>query len=1082
MSTSLRRASVSALSALAIVLTALVAVAAPSGAAQGFTFERYAGANRFDTARLIAIDTFGTADHVLIATGVNFPDALAGSYLAGSTGTGAPILLVLPTAIPAETDAAITSLRATKATILGGPAAVSETVANQLRARGLTVDRAEGLNRYETAKAVALRPGAANVGTVDNDRTAIVATGRVAADALAGGPLAYAGKLPTLLTEPDSLVQPTRDALTQLNIRRVLLLGGPAAVSENVRNQLAAMNITVVRLEGTTRQATATAIAAFAKDKLAFDNSHVNLARGDDFADALTMGPHGGKDRSVIVLTGNPGTLTETTRAYLAANCSTLTTGHIAGGEAAVSATVAQEATTAAASCAPVNRATVTTTSSSVAQGGQITGTHTGNNVQSVTVTGCGLNQAVTRNANGNFTLTVPTSQAAGQCTLTFTTTFTDNATETDTVPMTVTAAQQNFAVTPTAAATQTNGTNRSFTATGLGTTPIDIALFRCENVTTDAGGTVFTQSPNSSGAATQGSPTSTITVVNGAANPATSAGNGGTVINNVAPQNGQVTFTITGPTGAGAPGECVIPVIFSDTNTNNTLDVNTTTGRPTETFEVGGRTTFLPNEASSGTFTASDVRVTDKVGNQFSACLITGASTSANPTAEPTGGCATYLYDNNDTYTLNGVTNSVGLAAFEAALSANDDVSGTYATDPAGVSNFNLTDEAPLAPANTSATATGTSVTVRWDDSLTPTVESYNVYRLTAVNATTACPNTTTESSLTTGETPARTYALVTTVTDKSGTSATDAQYSYTDTSLTANTRYCYIVRAVDAADESNNSDTSVAPGTQPAQVNTGAAPTNPGAPTITDVRASDGGLSSLLDAGDVHQFIFNQPMATTVAANGSTYRVTDADGTIADIVCGSGSTCLLEPTGTYNGTNYPANQVMRVNITATPTPVAGGAGTTAGLQYPVTITSVSVANFRDADEGLVLDLTNSPDKVIDTTSGAITPTPNTVAPTLSSASGSGSALTTNWSEGVVGVNFAGFTVHAPADGTCAGAAVATGTAFTSDDGNPQLGVTLNTPQAPATYFLRIAAGSVRDLDGNTNALVACQSVTFTA
>ncbi len=66
----LRRAPIVALCA-AIVAALFIPLASGAGAAQGFTFTRYAGANRFDTARLIAVDTFGTAQTVLIATGVN---------------------------------------------------------------------------------------------------------------------------------------------------------------------------------------------------------------------------------------------------------------------------------------------------------------------------------------------------------------------------------------------------------------------------------------------------------------------------------------------------------------------------------------------------------------------------------------------------------------------------------------------------------------------------------------------------------------------------------------------------------------------------------------------------------------------------------------------------------------------------------------------------------------------------------------------------------------------------------------------------------------------------------------------------
>ena len=431
----LRRAGVSLLAGL-VALVGFAVIATPVGAAAGFSFHRYAGANRFDTARLIAIDTYGTAPTVLMARGDLFPDALAGNYLAGSTGQGAPMLLTRSDSLPAETDDALRTLGTNRVIILGGPDAVNSSVESQLRGRGLQVEREFGQDRFETAQAVAQRPGPGNVGSIDGARTAIVASGRNFPDALAGGPLAYASKLPTLLTDTNSLPAPARNGLTNLAIRHVLLLGGTAAVSNAVEDQIKNMGITVTRLAGVDRQDTATKIATYAMQKLGFGNTHVNLARGDGFADALSGGPHAGKDKAYILLTGNPTTLTATTRDFLNSQASTLTTGHIFGGTAAISTQVEQEATSAALS----GRAIVSVNPTSVAQAGQVKGTVTGQNIQSVSVSGCGLaQQNVQRDASGAFTLQLPSSQAPGSCTLTFVTTFTDGTSETDTVAMTIT-------------------------------------------------------------------------------------------------------------------------------------------------------------------------------------------------------------------------------------------------------------------------------------------------------------------------------------------------------------------------------------------------------------------------------------------------------------------------------------------------------------------------------------------------------------------------------------------------------------------------------------------------------------------
>lgn len=100
-----------------------------------------------------AID--GPVDFVYVATGENFPDALAGATLASAQG--APLLLVNRDSIPAATIAALEDLDANRIVILGGTAAVSNGVRDQLvpyASSGL-VTRIAGPDRAATAAAIA---------------------------------------------------------------------------------------------------------------------------------------------------------------------------------------------------------------------------------------------------------------------------------------------------------------------------------------------------------------------------------------------------------------------------------------------------------------------------------------------------------------------------------------------------------------------------------------------------------------------------------------------------------------------------------------------------------------------------------------------------------------------------------------------------------------------------------------------------------------------------------------------------------------------------------------------------------------
>ncbi|MCS5716745.1 cell wall-binding repeat-containing protein [Herbiconiux sp. CPCC 205763] len=87
---------------------------------------RLGGADRYAASQAINAHFFTSADRVLLATGANFPDALAGSALAPKVG--GPLFTVPGTCIPAETLAQITSLGATRVTLLGGENSLSTAV------------------------------------------------------------------------------------------------------------------------------------------------------------------------------------------------------------------------------------------------------------------------------------------------------------------------------------------------------------------------------------------------------------------------------------------------------------------------------------------------------------------------------------------------------------------------------------------------------------------------------------------------------------------------------------------------------------------------------------------------------------------------------------------------------------------------------------------------------------------------------------------------------------------------------------------------------------------------------------------
>ena len=321
---------------LALAVAAAVPVATPAYATADVTTRRLAGADRYATAAAIASTAFPTgAVRAILASGDRFPDALGAGYLAGTVA--APILLTSAARLPAATEAALAALGTTDVDVIGGDAVISPAVAARLVELGYTVRRLGGLDRYETSRVVAESVPATSVGALgSNGRTAIVASGEDFADALAGSPMAYAQAFPVLLTPRMTLSSQASAALSSLGIAHVLVLGGDAAIAPRVVTAIEEAGITVTRLAGADRAATATAIADFEIGTLGWSGTGVSLSAGDGFADGLTGGPLGGVQRTPLLLATSPTLLGTVTGSWLTSRNATIGAIDALGGVAAV--------------------------------------------------------------------------------------------------------------------------------------------------------------------------------------------------------------------------------------------------------------------------------------------------------------------------------------------------------------------------------------------------------------------------------------------------------------------------------------------------------------------------------------------------------------------------------------------------------------------------------------------------------------------------------------------------------------------------------------------------------------------------
>ena len=252
--------------------------------------KRLGGFDRYGTMGKIVREAYPqTANTVIVASGENYPDALAASGLAGVLN--APIVLTAPSALSPQAAVELTRLNPRHIIIVGGPEAVSVHVQRQLGRYSRSLERLGGADRYETSYLLYHR------GRGSWKTTAIVATGEDYADALSVSSYAYKNRAPVFLSRPDSgLDRRQRAALAGFG--RVAVVGGYIAVPPRHTNGLPGC----IRLGGPDRYQTSVIFAQWAlRNGLGMDG--VVFARGGDFPDALVAGPLAGRNGAVILLT-----------------------------------------------------------------------------------------------------------------------------------------------------------------------------------------------------------------------------------------------------------------------------------------------------------------------------------------------------------------------------------------------------------------------------------------------------------------------------------------------------------------------------------------------------------------------------------------------------------------------------------------------------------------------------------------------------------------------------------------------------------------------------------------------------------
>lgn len=320
------------------------------------TAKRIAGASdRYDTAVKISQTQFTTAHSVnrlVIASGENYPDALAAGPLASLIG--GPILLVQKNSLPSQTNTEITRLlptsdgngSTTDIYVIGGTAAISDSVYNSIKGLhpGFELKRIAGAtDRVDTAIEIAkematIRGNAAT--------TIALASGYNYNDAAAmSAPASDSSintrRIPIFLTNTTNLDSRVVTYFNSIkgSVTKAWIVGTTGAVSNSAQTSMNSIfgSSKVTRLNGADAYGTSAAIAT----QFYGSPTQLSIVTGLNFPDVLSAGPYAGSKHMAVLYVTNSSVSSSVT-AYADAKASTLTSMYVFGGTTVIPNSIKQ--------------------------------------------------------------------------------------------------------------------------------------------------------------------------------------------------------------------------------------------------------------------------------------------------------------------------------------------------------------------------------------------------------------------------------------------------------------------------------------------------------------------------------------------------------------------------------------------------------------------------------------------------------------------------------------------------------------------------------------------------------------------
>jgi|GEM_PF-3421382 len=311
---------------------------------------RLAGADRIATSIATNQDIFptdGTCPAIVIATSGAFPDGLSAGPLAAMLNGG--LLLNPSSELDSDVGTEIQRCLDLKAGpaknvyVTGGTSAISDGVISAIQGLSghIRIKRVSGANRYETSVRIAEEMDRIRA---HGPSEAMIASGENFPDALsASAPASDAAlnpdQMPILLvrrTSVDAIVSAYLSN-SSATLATAHIIGGTAAVNDAVLATVDATVLTVDRIAGADRYATAAAVAnQFYPLGAPLSAQSVGIASGKKFPDSLGGGRASGfKHRPLLLVTES--SVPTPTSDYISDNAGTLTSADVYGGTSVIS-------------------------------------------------------------------------------------------------------------------------------------------------------------------------------------------------------------------------------------------------------------------------------------------------------------------------------------------------------------------------------------------------------------------------------------------------------------------------------------------------------------------------------------------------------------------------------------------------------------------------------------------------------------------------------------------------------------------------------------------------------------------------